>query len=476
MNFSVLCLFVPILTVALSACGGGSGAANVTVPGAPTVTVPGAPTVTVPGAPTALVATAGNASASLAFTAPASNGGAAITNYTATCSASGMAAVTASSLSSPIVVSSLSNGSSYSCTVIASNSAGNSAASSAAMLLPAAAVASIKLFISGHSLTDNPLPDYIDSVAQSLSTSLAGWDQQNITGSPIRARTRGNDINASSFPGYSSGKNRVGSGMDVVEEFRRPANGQRYDTLILTEGHSLIDNLIWEDTVRYVRHFHERLIEGNPQASTYLYHSWLDVPYKSNPRSWIAYERTVAPAWQCVASRINQSLLTENRSDRVIYLPTGLALATLVERATQGTVAGITGSTVTDTVNRIFSDDVHLTRLGIYYMALVNYASVHRRSPVGAVAPSDSGVTATQALSLQNIAWQVVSDHYSTFVPPDLAQCRTTMRDSICSAYWTFKNRPDQITGCQSHFTGTTQNNPFFFNATTDRSYWLPAP
>ena len=91
--------------------------------------------VTVPGAPTIGAATAGNASASIAFTAPSSNGGATITGYTASC-VTGSTTKTGTGTSSPISVSSLTNGSAYSCTVKASNSAGNSAASSAVSVTP----------------------------------------------------------------------------------------------------------------------------------------------------------------------------------------------------------------------------------------------------------------------------------------------------------------------------------------------------
>jgi hypothetical protein len=324
---------------------------------------------------------------------------------------------------------------------------------------------------------DNPLPDYVASIAQSLNTPV-WWNQQNIPGSPIRARTRGENMNATTFPGYSTGKNRSGSSMNVVSELRQPQTigGQRYDTLILTERHDVVGTIMWENTVAYTRHFHERLIEGNPQANTYLYHSWLGVPNKSNPSSWIAYERTAAPAWQCVATRINQSIQVAGRSDRVVYLPAGLALASLVEQATQGAgVAGVTGATVRETVDRIFSDDVHLTSLGIYYMALVNYASVYRRSPVGAWAPA--GVTATQAQSLQAIAWQAVANHFNTFVAPDLAQCRAQMLNTICAAYHNMINRADQVGHCTGMFSGTTQQrNPFLFDAANDSSYWFPAP
>ena len=82
----------------------------------------------VPGAPTSPVATAGNAQASVAFTAPASAGGSAITGYTVTSSPGGL---TATGASSPLVVTSLTNGTSYTFTVVATNASGNSVASAA---------------------------------------------------------------------------------------------------------------------------------------------------------------------------------------------------------------------------------------------------------------------------------------------------------------------------------------------------------
>ncbi|MEP7156577.1 MAG: hypothetical protein ABI905_12440, partial [Betaproteobacteria bacterium] len=81
---------------------------------------------TVPGAPTIGTATPGNAQLSVAFTAPASNGGSAITSYTATCGG-----ISNSGASSPIVVSTLTNGTSYTCTVTATNVAGTGSASAA---------------------------------------------------------------------------------------------------------------------------------------------------------------------------------------------------------------------------------------------------------------------------------------------------------------------------------------------------------
>jgi trimeric autotransporter adhesin len=84
--------------------------------------------ITVPDAPTSPIATAGNAQASVAFTAPVSNGGSAITGYTVT---SSPGSFTATGASSPLVVTGLTNGTSYTFTVVATNAAGNSVASTA---------------------------------------------------------------------------------------------------------------------------------------------------------------------------------------------------------------------------------------------------------------------------------------------------------------------------------------------------------
>ena len=115
----------------LSACGGGSSGSSPT---------PAPPSVTAPGAPTGLTATAGDGTAQLAFTAPASNGGAAITAYTGTCTATGQTTRTATAPAGPLAVTSLSNGQAYSCSVTATNSAGTGAASAAVSVTPAAVV------------------------------------------------------------------------------------------------------------------------------------------------------------------------------------------------------------------------------------------------------------------------------------------------------------------------------------------------
>lgn len=103
----------------LAACGGGGGAP------------PPAP----PGAPTIGSATAGDGRISVAFTAPASSGTAAIRDYVVTCSAAG-AARSQSGVASPITVTGLANGTTYSCVVVATNPVGAGPASAALSATP----------------------------------------------------------------------------------------------------------------------------------------------------------------------------------------------------------------------------------------------------------------------------------------------------------------------------------------------------
>lgn len=88
----------------------------------------GSPGITVPDPPTSVSATPGNTEATIYFTAPINDGGSTITSYTVESSPGGFSAT---GPTSPIIVSGLTNGISYTFTVVATNAAGNSIPSSA---------------------------------------------------------------------------------------------------------------------------------------------------------------------------------------------------------------------------------------------------------------------------------------------------------------------------------------------------------
>jgi len=305
-----------------------------------------------------------------------------------------------------------------------------------------------RVFFSGHSLLDNPMPDYVEAIATSKGKDF-DWNQQNIPGSPLRVRTWGNG----GWEGYRQGKNRNGNGADVVEELEAPKTlgaGELYDTLLVTERHDILGTIEWENTVGYLRHYHDRLIDGNPQGITYFYQTWLDID-KGAPASWIASEAKALIAWECVSSKVNHTLEGAGRPDRVRTLPGGAALVGLVERILAGDVPGITG-TPTERLNRIFSDNVHLTQLGAYFMASVHHASIFHDSPVGAAgAPAADAATVQD---LQAFAWSFVSTYYAqpNAGTRTMADCRVRIPQEVCAGFWARLGQPGQTAGCQSYY------------------------
>ncbi len=114
----------------VTALSGHGGAVGMGV--AATTSTLARPDFSVPGAPTIGSVTVGDATVSVAFVAPDSDGGGKITGYSATCaSANGDVTAATAVTASPVVVSGLTNGDTYTCTVVATNAAGTGPASAA---------------------------------------------------------------------------------------------------------------------------------------------------------------------------------------------------------------------------------------------------------------------------------------------------------------------------------------------------------
>ena len=345
---------------------------------------------------------------------------------------------------------------------------------------PPPQTASHRVFISGHSLLWEPVGTNMTQIAQSLGRSF-NFNQQLMSGSTIKQRTRGSSPEGTNqYAGYSAGFNKNWStGLNIVNEIRRPQtfSDGPYDTLVITERHDLISAITYQDTVRYLRHYHDLLVATNPRAKTYFYEPWLS--HKNEKLTeWYAYENEATKAWQCVSARINRSLEAEGRADRIENIPAARALAALVKEATEGNVAGVTAGSRDETLARLFTDDVHLTPLASYYVSLVTYHFVYGNSAEGAATPP--GLSATQANSLQLFAQGFVNSYKRNYRAKSLTECQSDMRN-VCSAYWNFDwayaNNPNMVPSCIDTFSQQNRSNPFYFDQATDRTFWLlPAP
>ncbi|OGA03760.1 MAG: hypothetical protein A3H35_13370 [Betaproteobacteria bacterium RIFCSPLOWO2_02_FULL_62_17] len=164
-------------------------AGNCSAPSTASNSVTLQPPATAPGAPTAVSASPGNTQATVSFSAPGSNGGAAITSYTVTPSPGG---ISASGSASPITVTGLSNGTAYTFTVTATNSVGTGAASAASnSVTPSTNPTFTPALVTGFNLLGNSLNTTLDVMSifgnQTSPTAVTNdiatvwkWDAANL--------------------------------------------------------------------------------------------------------------------------------------------------------------------------------------------------------------------------------------------------------------------------------------------------------
>lgn len=298
----------------------------------------------------------------------------------------------------------------------------------------------VRAFYSGHSLTEG-IPEVVAQIAQSLRHRL-DFEVQVMGYSLLRQRTKGEVPSASDWPGYRAGHNRRGAGLNVAEELRHPRRltpGEKYDVLVVTERHDLPAIARSERTAFYLTEMAKQLVAGNPDAEVLFYHSWLHLNPDA-PWPWIDYERAISPMWECLASRANLDLPARAGGPRVRVLPGGSALAEMAAALWDGKVPGISVDAPGARVRLLFSDSVHMSDVGRYYMALVHYAILFGRSPVGAVVPR--AISPEFGRFMQDLAWQFASSYgkgANAAAQRDMATCRSLMQEDVCPAYVAFQ-------------------------------------
>lgn len=269
------------------------------------------------------------------------------------------------------------------------------------------------LFISGHSLTARPFGDFLEGLARADGGAL-DWNMQHLVGSSIKARTRGSDGGA--WSGYRAGEDRHGNPVNALHALAAGAGGKPYDALILTELHSLLESLIWHDSIGHGLDYEARFAATNPRGRTYLYASWLQIDDPDRPARWLAYERSAGDVWDCTVARMNMLLAERGIDRRISLIPAAQGLAALVERAcSEQGLPGVSAVTCRDTLAVLFTDDVHLTAAGAYYVALLSHDVLHGSPPRQAWSPEGIG--------------------------PDLA---TALRDSAAAFMAQWRSRPEK--------------------------------
>lgn len=264
------------------------------------------------------------------------------------------------------------------------------------------------IFISGHSLTERPYPEMLATVFAQTGQTVR-IDTANRFGTSIKDRL------AATNPSLSP-----------------PTVPNHADTMIVAEQHSLIDNLVWNDSVQSLRAMHDRFIAENPTGQSFLFTAWLGVDAARAGR-WIEFERGAAPVWECLARRVNMTLEADGRTDRIGVIPTALALANLVAMASAVHVPGVANADADRALATLFEDDVHPTPTGAYYAALVTHAWLGKgQSPIEQPA---SGIPLAAQQSLPPIADRFVREYRLTMQPMSMQACRDYLRQEFIGQY-----------------------------------------
>ncbi|WP_332909057.1 hypothetical protein [Paracoccus binzhouensis] len=176
--------------------------------------------------------------------------------------------------------------------------------------------------------------------------------------------------------------------------------------LVLTERVPLASAVDYHDSAGYAAKWVALARQSNPRVKPYLYQTW-DHIEPGLTEAWRDRILADLPQWQAIADRVNRDLAQGQEPMRLI--PAGLGMVRLHDAIEAGQVPG--ASSIRD----FFADDIHPTEGGgFYYLAMIHYAALTGKSPVGLTnrIPGAGGpypeVPGDQAAVLQALAWETV--------------------------------------------------------------------
>ncbi len=235
----------------------------------------------------------------------------------------------------------------------------------------------------GHSLVSPTVPGMMQSLLQEPV------EMQIINGAPLEVQW--NDAH------HAQGVN----GREWLPE-------HPVDALVLTERVPLDPAMEYHDTLGYAARWVALARQSNPAVRPYLYQTW-DYIEAGPTGPWRDRILADLPKWQAIVDHVNMDLPQGAEPMRLI--PVGLGMVRLHDAASAGEVPGATS------IRDFFRDDIHPTEAGgFYYIAMIHYAALTGKSPVGLTnqIPGGGGpyprVPKEQAEVLQQLAWQTVQE------------------------------------------------------------------
>ena len=262
--------------------------------------------------------------------------------------------------------------------------------------------APLAVFHIGHSLVNRDMPAMLAQLAGEghRYESQLGWGAQ--------LQSHWGDIPVNGFevenahPRYRDAREAVASG--------------DYDAIVLTESVEIRAAIRYHDSPRYLAAFADAAWKARAGTRIYLYETWHEL---DDPEGWLnRLDADLTRHWLDQLLRPALGRLPEGA--RIHLIPAGQALAALVrEIEARGGVGAVKDR------NGLFLDQIHLNDLGNYFVALVHYAVLYQKSPVGLPhammrgdgSPADAPEPEL-ALLMQEVAWTAARTTPLTGVAP----------------------------------------------------------
>jgi hypothetical protein len=233
-----------------------------------------------------------------------------------------------------------------------------------------APLARVHVLFVGHSLVNQTMPRMAAAVAGALGVELT-YDVQLTDGGSLEV----NWNHAAEATGVNA-RQALGAG--------------HYDTLVLTEAVNLDDHLRWSDPAGHAQRWYALARAARPDTRLFFYETW---HHRSEPRharglplwpsrlTWREHLDADLGKWEHIVDEATRLAAQSDPSRApldVHIVPGGQALAALVDAIRAGQVPGVARE------EELFTDGVHLSDVGNYFIALVQVATLTRADLTGA--------------------------------------------------------------------------------------------
>ena len=262
-------------------------------------------------------------------------------------------------------------------------------------------VQSAKIAEVGHSLVNEKMPMYLVGVATEMGKQIA-LSVQIINGAPLEWQ----------WNRHADVENR-GQGNLLFTDLRvgLKSASPPFDVLVITERVDISASLKWHNSPAFSKLWRDLAVQANPSARVFMYTTWTGY---ANEQYWPGVPTRAAWRTRTQADgELFEKLVRDTNAlirsgPKFMIIPGHRAMMAIYDAIQSGAIDWATAG-----INHFFIDDIHLNDLGNYYIALVQYATIYRSSPAGAAVPKTlaASLTAAQALQLQQMAWNVVSEY-----------------------------------------------------------------